>query len=231
MSDLQPTDFRIRSPHYRILVAEGAKFINYGNTSIAANFGKNIEQECSILKQLGLMDLTPLPRTGFKGKASIQWAQAQGLDIGETNNFAYKQPNGMLVARLADTEILVLNNIHSEQNQCLSLDEKYRASNPARCYSVPRYDASAWLYITGAHASAMFAKMCGVDLRVNKFPNGSIAQTSIARMNGIIIRDDLNDTPAFHLVFDSASADYMWTCLRDSFKEFDGACIGYNSLG
>jgi len=136
----------------------------------------------------------------------------------------------MLVARLADTEVLILNKIHCEQNQCSSLDEKYKASSSDRCYSVPRYDSSAWLYITGEHASAMFAKICGVDLRANKFPNGSIAQTSIARMNGIIVRDDLNDLPAFHLVFDSASANYMWAALKDAFKEFDGTCIGYNSL-
>ena len=230
MSELQPTDFQTRSPHYRILLAEGAQFKQYGHASIVANYGQNTEQERSKLKHLSLIDLTPLPRTGFKGKASIQWAQEQGLDIGEINNFAYKQPNGMLIARLADTEVLILNNIGSEQNQCSSLDDSYLTSNPTRCYSVPRYDASAWLYITGEQASTMFAKICGVDLRVNKFQNGNIAQTSIARINGIIIRDDIYEIPAFHLVFDSASADYMWKGLKDAFKEFDGACIGYDSL-
>ena len=229
MSTIEPTNFHIRSPHYRILRAEGAQFSQYGAAAIAANFG-NVEQEIAGAKHLGLADLTTLPRTGFKGIDAINWVRSQNFSIKEENNKAYMQENGLLIARLADTEVLVLNNLWEANDQCALLESKFNQEHPTRCYSVPRKDASAWLLITGEHVSEMFAKICGVDLRLEKFSNCSIAQTSIARINGIIIRNDINSTPAFHLIFDSASTDYMWTCLKDSFTEFKGTCVGYTAI-
>ena len=230
MSEIHPNHFLIRSPHYRTLLAEGANFIEHRDVVLVDDYGKSAEDEAIHAKQLGLVDLTSFARAGFKGKQAIQWTKSQGLNIGEMNNQAYLQDNGALVARLADTEVLILNNIHSGQNQCSSLEEEYEKNNPAKCYSVPRNDSSSWFMITGKYSSDMFAKICGIDLRLKSFPNGAIAQTSIARINGIIIRNDINNTPAFYLVFDSASTDYMWSCLKDAFVEFNGAPVGDSAL-
>ena len=230
MSEVEPDNYLTRCFHYRTLISEGALFQEYNNNAIVADYGISKDQEVMLAQNLGLADLSPLPRTGFKGREAINWLRSQGLDIGDHNNQAYVQNNGIAVARLADTEALILNAIHTHADQRLPFDDKYEKTQPERCFSVPRFDSSAWFLITGQNASAMFAKICGVDLRVNKFINGSIAQTSIARINGIIIRSDLRDTPAFHLVFDSASTDYMWSCLKDAIDEFDGVPIGYNAI-
>ena len=61
-----------------------------------------------------------------------------------------------------------------------------------------------------------------VNLRPHKFANWAVAQTSIVRMNGIVIRDDIGDASAYHLLADSASADYLWNCLLDAMTEFGG---------
>ncbi|QMU60360.1 MAG: sarcosine oxidase [Gammaproteobacteria bacterium] len=230
MSETHPNHFLIRSPHYRTLLAEGANFIEHRDVVLVDDYGNSAEEEAIQAKRLGIVDLTSFARSGFKGKQAIQWAKTQGLNIGETNNQAYLQENGALVARLADTEVLILNNINSGRNQCTPFEEEYDNIHPAKCYTVPRNDSSAWFMITGEHASEMFAKICGIDLRLNKFSNHSIAQTSIARINGIIIRNDINQTPAFYLLFDSASTGYMWSCLKDAFVEFNGAPVGDSAL-
>ena len=95
---------------------------------------------------------------------------------------------------------------------------------------MPRDETHAWLAVTGEHAAAMFAKICGVDLRPAKFPAGAIAQTSIARTNCIVIRADLGDTYAYHLLGDSASAEYQWGCLLDAMEEFGGRPVGIAAL-
>jgi sarcosine oxidase subunit gamma len=76
----------------------------------------------------------------------------------------------------------------------------------------------------------MFAKICGIDLRLDKFESGRIAQTSIAKMSGIILRQDFGQILGFHLLADSASADYLWDCLQDAMIEFDGGPIGLTVL-
>ena len=76
----------------------------------------------------------------------------------------------------------------------------------------------------------MFAKICGVDLRPGKFDDLAIAQTSIARISAIAIRDDRGGQPAYHLLCDSASANYFWDCLLDAMAEFDGRPVGLAAL-
>ena len=110
------------------------------------------------------------------------------------------------------------------------LDEAWNIDPDRRCYHMPRAHSHCWLALTGRHTAEMLAKVCGVDMRTHKFADGNVAQTSIARLNGILIRNDLGDTTAFYLLADCASADYLWPCLLDAMDEFDGAPVGLEAL-
>ena len=46
----------------------------------------------------------------------------------------------------------------------------------------------------------------------------------------MIVRNDLGATPAFYVLTDSASADYLWPCLVDAMQEFEGAIVGLAAL-
>ncbi|MGH8504009.1 MAG: sarcosine oxidase [Gammaproteobacteria bacterium] len=229
---VRPTDFLIRSFHYRALINEGARFHTLTDAAVAFDYGLEPDEEAVRARDLGLADLSPLPRTGFKGREAIQWLKAQGLTIGDENNRAWRQerPDGAVVARLADTEALILGDLAAIGGLCARLKHAHDHQKPPRCYHVPRGDSSAWFLVTGEHAGAMFAKLCAVDMRHHKFPSGAVAQTSLARMNVIVIRNDLGETPGFHLVFDSASAHYLWRVLKDAMEEFEGRPVGHAAL-
>lgn len=67
--------------------------------------------------------------------------------------------------------------------------------------------------LAGEFAPEMFSKMCGVDLR-DRFADGFIAQTSLAKMGAIIIRADRKGKDgrahaAYHVLADIASAEYL----------------------
>ncbi|MCS3903828.1 sarcosine oxidase subunit gamma [Methylohalomonas lacus] len=226
----KPTDFACRPFHYPALEADGAYFESLGESVIAASFDENIESECKQAANLGLADLSPLPRTGFKGKQAINWLSDTGLSIGEENNYSWLQTDQTLIARLADTEALVLSDLNARSDLCRRLEKQNAEQMPEQCYHVPRQDSSAWFIVTGKHADIMFAKLCAVDMRLSRFKSGSIAQTSMARMNAIAIRHDLGEIPAFHILFDSASADYLWRMLKDAMSEFSGKPVGYNAI-
>jgi sarcosine oxidase subunit gamma len=76
----------------------------------------------------------------------------------------------------------------------------------------------------------MFAKLCAVNLAPDRFPPGQIAQTSVARLSSIIIRNDIAGTLSFFLLAESASAEYLWDCLLDAMAEFGGSVCGAESL-
>ena len=99
------------------------------------------------------------------------------------------------------------------------------------CFQVPRRDSHAWIHLSGPKTPSLFAKICGVDLSPGAFPDLAIAQTSVARLSAIVIRDDRGaPEPQFHLLADSASAIYLWDCLEDAMAEFSGSIAGISSL-
>jgi sarcosine oxidase subunit gamma len=168
---------------------------------------------------ISIVDLTSHPRTGIKGRDLSPWIQTTGYEIGAESNRAYLQSDGILVARLSPGELLLLADpfVPSNETIVFSLEDDYQ------CYSVRRQDSHYWFSLAGALCSDMFAKLCSVDLSGANFPNHSIAQTSVAKTSAIIVRHDSGYTPCYHLLGDSSTSRYMWSCLVDALNEYDGA--------
>jgi len=232
--DTLPTAHPRRSFIYRVLRQAGARFAPINDAAIAVDFGKPIEAEAAQAQAMGIADLSVLPRTGFKGAGTVEWLTAQGLAIGPDSNRAYPQAGGELAARLAPTEVFLLDGLAGSGDLIRRLHAAWGwGSEQPRTligYPMPRAESHAWFMVTGERAPAMFAKICGVDLRTHRFAVGAIAQTSVAKMSAIVIRADLGGVPAFHLLADSASAEYLWTCVLDAMAEFDGAPVGWSAL-
>ncbi len=217
-----------RSQLYHLQQSEGAQFAKYQDAVVVKQFSSNDSQQ---VKSLGVADLSTLPRSGFKGKHTPQWLEQQGVTIPEQPNCATKQNDGALVARLSEQEHLILSDLAMAGSLAQILEQSWSIEPDYMCYSLPRRDSHAWLYLSGEHVRAMLAKVCGIDLSAVEFANGQIAQTSIARINGILIRDDLNDdTAGFHLLCDSSSVIFVWQSLLDAMAEFDGKPVGLAAL-
>lgn len=229
---VQPTDFPRRSFVYRTLVEAGARFTQINAAAVAEDFGAP-EAEAGIARRMGLADLSPLPRTGFKGKGTAAWLSAQGVDVPGESNRAARQKDGALALRLAPGEVMILGDVAGQSSLPAKLNEAWQSEPlpPAtpRGFPLPREETHAWFLATGACAPAMFAKLCAVDLRPQSFPDGEIAQTSVAKMTGTIVRDGRGG-PAFHVLADSASATYLWTCLIDAMAEFGGGPVGLSAI-
>ena len=189
-----------------------------------------VAADTTVAARMGLADLSLGPRTGFKGPGAMDWLAGQGLAIGDAANVAYPQANGLLVAKLAPTEALILDCLGGDGAGVDALDRAWSLETARGCYLLPRRDSHVWLRVAGDAAPAMFSKICAVDLRPARFSNHAVAQPSVARLNAIVVRDDLGATPAFHLLADSASADYLWRCLIDAMAEFGGVAVAEDAL-
>lgn len=230
---VDPAAFRRRSFLYRTLAAAGARFGEVGGAAVALDFG-DPAGEAGAARRLGLADISVLPHTGFKGAGTADWLAARGVAVPDEPNRAAAQEGGGLAVRQAAAEIMILGDLSGEGGWPARLKAAWWAEPvpPAapRGFPMPRDETHAWLMVTGAHAPAMFAKICAVDLRPARFPMGCVAQTSVARVNGVVVRDDRGGVLAFHLLADCASAEYLWPCLLDAMAEFDGAPVGLSAL-
>ena len=228
MTDVRPEDYLRRSPVYRLLRETGAVFSELNNAAIVSCVDATHDQD--VASNLGLADLSPLPRVGFKGRATPDWLAAAGVKIPGVPNRARTQDDGTLVARLSNDEHLFLSDLGCEARMVAELSNAWELEAGRLCYLMPRADTHAWFALTGACAAEMLSKVCGVDARAQKFDNGCIAQTSIARINGVLIRHDQGSTLGYYVLADSASADFLWPCLIDAMQEFDGAPVGLDAL-
>lgn len=221
-----PESAPCRSFHYRDLVSAGARFRPLGDGMVATDYGG--ADEAGATRRLALADLSPLPRFGFKGPAMAEWLATKGAPLGAESNRAYPVSAKLLAARLAPGEVLLLSGLDGDGTAIAALERAW-SYDVSGVWPVPRRDASFWFMVTGENAAKMFAKICGIDLRPKSFANHAIAQTSVARTNCIVIRDDLGDVPAFHLLGDSASASFMWASVLDAMREFGGAPAGLDA--
>jgi sarcosine oxidase, subunit gamma len=231
---LEPDTQLRRSLVYRKLEEQGAQFEAINGGAVAMSYGDDPEDEARLARRLGIADLSPLPRTGFKGTGTIEWLQSQDVVIGPDSNRGYSQAGGEVALRLSPSEIFLIDSLQGSGSFINKLNAAWSwgAASPRKPigYPLPRADSHAWFALSGEYCSTMFSKICGIDLRASKFAEGQLAQTSIAKMSGIILRHDFGAVPGFHLLADSASADYLWDCLQDAMNEFDGGPIGLTAL-
>jgi sarcosine oxidase, subunit gamma len=222
-----PADLPRRSFVHRKLAAHGARFAEVNGGLAPIDYGEG--DESTAAARLGLAELSLLPRTGFKGSKVIPALEAKGVELTVPNQ-AVRQTDGGLAAVLAMTEVLLLAPLSGDDGQIRTLERGWSLDQADGCYLAPRQDSHFWFAVTGEQASATLAKICGVDLRLARFADLSIAQTSVARSSCVIVRADLGELPTFHLLGDSASAGYMWDCLLDAMAEFSGRPVGLAAL-
>ena len=225
-----PDSLNKRSTLYRVHLSRSAEFAEIAHAACAMTSGASVADETARARSLAICDASPLPRGGFKGPKAIAWARDHGVEVSDENNMTVVQPCGARAARLADTEVLLLSDLEAKSGLIARVHGEWSPDPDPGGYPVPRDGTNCWFMVSGEHAPAMFAKVCGIDLRGHKFPDGSVAQTSLARLNSIIIRGDVGEVTAFHVLTDSASAGYMWMCLNDAMDEFSGVPVGLGAM-
>lgn len=224
MQALDPQHFTERSPLYR--KHAGACFGQLGDGAIVASYG---DDETAQAERCGLVDLTNLARVGFRGAETAAWLERCGFSLPSAPNQVVTQADGSHVARLSQTEYLLLGSLTDAGERVARAEADWTFGTSA-VYLLPRQDSHAWLLLTGAHVAEVMAKLCGVDLRAEAFARGAVAQTSAARINVLVLNTGSCALPGFHILCDRASASYLWDALLDAMAEFGGKPVGMDAL-
>jgi sarcosine oxidase subunit gamma len=224
-----PTLYTRRGQLYRRHCSADVQFEEIAGSAVVSRYTE-ADDEVGRATHLALADLSTLPRIGFKGVRAPSWLEEQGVQRPDYQNRAKRNEDGSLIARLSTTEFLILGDLASNSTLIPMLQNRWSLESTDRVYSLPRGDSHCWFAITGAHAPTTLSKVCGVDLRKHKFGKREIAQTSLARTNAIILRNDFATTPGFFILSDVSLTEYLWDSLLDAMLEFDGSPVGIEAL-
>lgn len=230
MSDTTPRPDALprRSQIYRWHEALEARFESDGERCLVGDYG-DTRTECEQAARLGLCDLSLVPRTGFNGAGAPAWLARHAV-LPATPNAAVSQELGGVVARLSQDEFLVLDPPRLDGALVAALDAAWSRETPQRVYPLPRGDSHCAFAVAGEDAPAMLATLCAVDLRPDRFPRGALAQTSVARLNAIVLRAFTAVVPIYTVLADVSAAEYLWDCLHAGVNDAGGAAIGAEAL-
>ncbi|WP_180114085.1 sarcosine oxidase subunit gamma [Acinetobacter sp. YH12063] len=181
------------------------------------------------IQQCAIADLTHLSRVGFRGIDSAAYLIQAGYQLPDRPNMLLKQNDGTTVARLSATEYLLLGAWSDFGESIAQLEQNWSMNEQAN-YMLPRQDSHAWIQLTGSSIALVMAKLCAVDLSAEAFTVGQIAQTSVARINAIVMNVSDAQAPKFNILCDRAASLYLWHVLLDAIAEFDGQAVGIESL-
>ncbi|MEP4558516.1 sarcosine oxidase subunit gamma [Cobetia amphilecti] len=180
----------------------------------------------SAITHCALADMSALARAGIRGREAADFLAALGFEVPSVPNTAMIQGDGSWLVRLSVGEFLQLAPYIAPEAGIADLPLIQQADDALakgmRVHSLPRRDSHAWFSLSGSSIPALMAKLCGVDLRSEAFPPGSVAQTSVARTNAIIVNVGSSGCPCFHLLFDIASSHYLWGVMLDAMREYSG---------
>lgn len=185
--------------------------------------------ERHVIQQCALIDLTNLPRVGFRGTATAAYLSELGFELPQTPNTFIQQQDESHLARLSATEYLLIGSLNDLGEKITHLEQSWTMDDDLN-YLLPRQDSHALFQLTGPYLALIMAKLCAVDLSEHAFMAGQVVQTSVARINAIVMNVSDDTSTKFNILCDRTMSLYFWEVLVDAIQEFNGQVVGIEAL-
>jgi glycine cleavage system aminomethyltransferase T len=86
------------------------------------------------------------------------------------------------------------------------------------------------LLLAGPRSRDVLRKLTSLNVGDGALPNLSCAQASVAHVHSTVLRDDINNIPAFHVLFSRESAESAWEAILHAGHEFQIVPFGLRAL-
>ena len=190
-------------------------------SQVPVHFG-NQEEERKQLGDLGLCDLSFLPKLGVKGPLAENWLDEQGLATpGEVYQVAQSDLDP-LVARVDLNEFFLEDNLGGDRIE--SLSEALGSGRPGT-YRVNRQEAS--VLISGHRAPLVLAQTCSYNFE--SAPE-KLVMTRVAAVSCSVLPLHIGGTEGFRLWFNPAYGVYLWENLLAIVHDLSGSPVGIGCL-
>ena len=212
------------------IAASGATMVERAGWRIAEKYSLPEAEAAAARKSVGLADLSAAGKVLIQGREAPAALQAAfGAAPGRVGEVAAVK--GGLLACLAFEDWYLTAPIGGEARALEAVNQAISAAG-VFAHATDLTHANAALLLAGPNSRDVLPKICGLDFHPSVFPNRTAAQSSVARVHTIIIRDDLQggSLPAYQLHISRSEAAYLWEALADAASEFGGQPIGASAL-
>jgi aminomethyltransferase len=225
------------SPLHATHLALGARFVSQSGWEVPHAYASPEEEARAVRERVGVADVSSLGKLLVRGdaKASMRLLGdafgvgpielgciAQNAAEDGTDSFGGLQ----YLARLTADEFLVVTSPGAEA----AVARQIEAGREAEGFFLTVVDQTsglAGLSVVGPQGREVLSKLWALPLDARDFPDRRVSQSSLAKVHTVIVRNDLDELPAFELYFERPYAEYVWNSIRDAGDEFGLLPVGW----
>ena len=186
---------------HRTHLALGARWVEDGEWRLPEAFSDPELEAGRVRQAVGVLDASA------NGKLDVKGREIEALLA------SADQENGVSVLRLRPDHALLLTPPGRQERVAEGL-LRAMSQVPGCAHLTDVTSALSALVLVGPLAAELLAKLTSLDLRPRAFADGACAQTAVAKVHAILIRQDWGRLPTYCLLLDRASAEYAWEALR-----------------
>ena len=161
---------------------------------------------------LRLADRSPLAKVLVRAEPAGAVRAGLGVGFGR----AVRRADGVLVVGSGPGEWLLLG----DPGRAADLAASVPVEGAGLVSTVDLTHGRALVRLTGEAAPAMLAKVCAIDLRDARTPDGTAFRSSVVKVVTDLVRDDVDGVRSYLLHCERSSGQYFFDALLDAGQEF-----------
>ncbi len=187
-----------------------ATMIDQNGWALAGQFGDVAGETAVLQNKVGLIDMTGSGLVRIEGKGAAEMLGATDLANGSG------QPiDGGTLYRIRQDLFFVHSGVGNGSTIADTLTEQANASE--HLITVTNVtNGNSVLLLIGPQSSEVLSCLCALDLHESQFPSGTAKMSSVAKTRQLIIREDINGIPAYHLLGGRSFGRYLWETIIEA---------------
>ena len=193
----------------------GASLMEHHGWRVPAYFTFAQKEAEQLSKRAGLADLSCMTKLDLKG-----WGLKTPPAVAEGRAWCLGPLHYLVTCQPPKREAVNAYLLSSPASRDLSL--------PPPVYITEVTSVYAQFLLAGPRSRDILGKL--TSLNVPALQNLACAQASLAHAHSIVLRDDFQDLPAFHILVSREYAESVWEAILHAGHEFELAPIGWKAL-
>jgi sarcosine oxidase subunit alpha len=214
----------------------GAKLADQAGWPVPEAYTSPENEAAAVRERVGVADVSAAGKLIVKGDAAAKllanvFGRVPEIPGRMSPVHPQDEAGQAYLARLSADEFLLLTSPGAEHAATRRLESRFangewRIAIPA---VIDQTSGLAGLVVAGPASRDLLSKLCGLSFDPTDFPNYQVAQSSLAKVHAIIVRNDLGNVPAFELYFDRSYGEYIWDSVMDAGGEFGIVPFGWHA--
>ena len=223
-----------RTAMYHAQLAMGANMSTVGGWQLPTDYGDESQEAARLQETVGVSDISPAGKLRVVGADAAEVVGAlipRSVElapgaVGGGGSLAELDSGELLAARLTADEFLLLTPA---------------GQSPATMDAMPNPDATCvhvvditsalcGVSIIGPASTQLLSRITDLDISHRAMPDLTCAQARFAEVQGLLLRGDIQNIPAYQLYAGREFGEYLWETLIDAAAETGGGPVGTEAL-